>query len=86
MVRPVRSEAADHRVVAGLRRGGAARRSSGGRSFAAFYLKNGEIIALDAVNRPKEFMAAKRMIAERKRVAASRLADEAVTPAELMRG
>lgn len=33
-----------------------------GRSFAAFYLRQGRLLAVDAVNRPKEFMAAKRVI------------------------
>ncbi|GIX30559.1 MAG: putative ferredoxin reductase [Porticoccaceae bacterium] len=35
-----------------------------GRSFAAFYLKEGKLLAVDAVNRPQEFMLGKRLIAE----------------------
>jgi 3-phenylpropionate/trans-cinnamate dioxygenase ferredoxin reductase component len=35
------------------------------RSFIAFYLKDGRIIAADSVNRPKEFMLAKRLVAAR---------------------
>jgi 3-phenylpropionate/trans-cinnamate dioxygenase ferredoxin reductase subunit len=54
-----------------------------GRSFAAFYLKAGEIIAVDAVNRPKEFMIGKRLIAARARIAPERLADEGVAVADL---
>ena len=35
---------------------------SKGRSFAAFYLKEGKLIAADCVNRPQEFMVSKRLI------------------------
>lgn len=56
-----------------------------GRSFAAFYLKAGEVIAVDAVNRPKEFMVGKKLIAARAHVDATRLADEAVPVADLAR-
>ena len=41
------------------------------------------MIAADCVGRPKEFMAAKKLIAQRQRVAASRLADESVEAAAL---
>jgi 3-phenylpropionate/trans-cinnamate dioxygenase ferredoxin reductase subunit len=58
---------------------------AGGRSFAAFYLKAGEIISVDAVNRGKEFMAAKRLIASRARIRPSILADDNVPAAELLR-
>jgi 3-phenylpropionate/trans-cinnamate dioxygenase ferredoxin reductase subunit len=56
-----------------------------GRSFAAFYLKQGEIISVDAVNRGKEFMAGKRLIANRARIPTRVLADDSVSAAELMR-
>lgn len=39
------------------------RGSMANRSFAAFYLRNRQIIACDAVNRPQEFMIARRLIA-----------------------
>ncbi|UXJ50171.1 NAD(P)/FAD-dependent oxidoreductase [Pseudomonas citronellolis] len=45
-------------------------------SFSAFYLKDGCILAADTVNRPPEFMLAKRFIAEKIPVDASRLADD----------
>ena len=45
-------------------------------SFSAFYLKDGYILAADTVNRPPEFMLAKRFITERIRVDPSRLADD----------
>jgi 3-phenylpropionate/trans-cinnamate dioxygenase ferredoxin reductase subunit len=32
-------------------------------SFAAFYLANGRLLAVDAVNRPREFMIAKKLVA-----------------------
>lgn len=37
---------------------------SSGRSFAAFYFKQQRLLAVDAVNRPREFMAARRALAE----------------------
>ena len=46
--------------------------------FAVFYLKEGVVIAADCVGRPKEFMVAKKLVAQRQRVAAIRLADESV--------
>jgi 3-phenylpropionate/trans-cinnamate dioxygenase ferredoxin reductase subunit len=45
-------------------------------SFIALYLKNGEVIAADAVNRIADFMAAKRLVAESKAIPPSALADE----------
>lgn len=54
-----------------------------GRSFAAFYLKEGTVIAVDAVNRPPEFMAGKKLITERKRVDKTRLSDPSVPMREL---
>jgi 3-phenylpropionate/trans-cinnamate dioxygenase ferredoxin reductase subunit len=54
------------------------RGSTESASFIAFYLKDGQVIAADAVNRPSEFMAAKRLVGERMSVPADRLADEAV--------
>ncbi|MGF6222501.1 NAD(P)/FAD-dependent oxidoreductase [Pseudomonas sp. YL-218 TE3947] len=44
--------------------------------FAAFYLKDGYLLAVDTVNRAPEFMLAKRLISERIRVDPCRLADE----------
>ena len=47
-------------------------------SFARFYLTEGVLTAVDAVNRPKEFMASKLLVAAKKAVDAGQLADEAV--------
>ena len=55
-----------------------------GRSFAAFYLKDGEVIAVDAVNRPKEFMLAKRWIAARATPEPARIADESIAVNSLL--
>jgi 3-phenylpropionate/trans-cinnamate dioxygenase ferredoxin reductase subunit len=53
-------------------------------SFIAFYLKDGRIIAADSVNRPGDFMAAKRLVGERMKIASARLADESVPLKSLM--
>ena len=46
------------------------------RSFIAFYLRRGQLIAADAVSRPAEFMVAKRLVGEGLAVTAAALADE----------
>jgi 3-phenylpropionate/trans-cinnamate dioxygenase ferredoxin reductase component len=48
------------------------------RSFSCCYLRDGELIALDAVNHVKDFMAARKLIAERARPDLARLGDDAV--------
>ncbi|MGH8250196.1 MAG: NAD(P)/FAD-dependent oxidoreductase [Steroidobacteraceae bacterium] len=48
------------------------------RSFSCCYLRGGELIALDAVNHGKDFMAARKLIAERVRPDPARLADDAI--------
>jgi len=55
----------------------------GSRSFAAFYLKDGAIIAVDAVNKPAEFMMGKRLITENTTVDKIKLADATVNIKEL---
>ncbi|NKB36667.1 MAG: pyridine nucleotide-disulfide oxidoreductase [Gammaproteobacteria bacterium] len=54
------------------------------RSFAAFYLKDGVVISVDAVNKPPEFMMGKRMISAKLEVDKTRLADAAVPIKELL--
>ena len=49
-----------------------------GRSFACFYYKEGQLIAVDAVNRPKEFMASKKALAEKRNANPELVADESV--------
>jgi 3-phenylpropionate/trans-cinnamate dioxygenase ferredoxin reductase subunit len=47
-------------------------------SFALYYLAQGELLAVDAVNSPRDFMAGKRWIAERKHPDAAKLGDTTV--------
>jgi len=47
-------------------------------SFTAFYLKDGVVISADSVNRPQDFIVAKRLVAERAAVPSERLRDDAV--------
>ncbi|MBI2994561.1 MAG: FAD-dependent oxidoreductase [Gammaproteobacteria bacterium] len=49
-----------------------------GRSFAAFYLKQGTVIAVDAVNKAAEFMQGKKLITEKRRMDTARLADTSI--------
>jgi 3-phenylpropionate/trans-cinnamate dioxygenase ferredoxin reductase subunit len=54
------------------------RGTTDGNSFVVFYLKAGVVIALDAVNRPRDYVLGKKMVAERLSPAAASLADESV--------
>ncbi len=49
-------------------------------SFCVFYLRRGVLIAADAINRPAEFMAARRLIAASARIPSSQLADDSQPP------
>ncbi|HSG89284.1 MAG TPA: FAD-dependent oxidoreductase [Pseudomonadales bacterium] len=53
-------------------------------SFARFYLKDGVVIAVDAVNRAAEFQVSKQLVAKHARVDPIRLADESVAVKELI--
>jgi 3-phenylpropionate/trans-cinnamate dioxygenase ferredoxin reductase subunit len=55
-----------------------------GRSFAAFYFHNGQLIAADCVNRPQEFMLSKKIIAEKIAVNPTELADESIPVKEFL--
>jgi 3-phenylpropionate/trans-cinnamate dioxygenase ferredoxin reductase subunit len=46
--------------------------------FALYYLAQGELLSVDAVNSPKDFMTARKWIAERKRPDTAKLADPLV--------
>ena len=48
------------------------------RSFTVCYLKGGELLAVEAVNHPKDYMAARKLIAERARPDPDKLADPQV--------
>jgi 3-phenylpropionate/trans-cinnamate dioxygenase ferredoxin reductase subunit len=52
--------------------------SEQGRSFAAFYFCEGRLIAVDAINRPKEFMMSKRALAAGQNADPLKLADESI--------
>ncbi len=55
----------------------------GTRAFSCCYLKGSELVALDAVNQPRDFMAARKVISERWTIDAARLADPSVSLKEL---
>jgi 3-phenylpropionate/trans-cinnamate dioxygenase ferredoxin reductase component len=48
------------------------------RSFAAFYLGAGRLLAVDAINSPREFIAGKKLVANRARIAPDVLRDASV--------
>lgn len=48
------------------------------RSFAAFHLKQGHLIAADTVSRPQDFMLAKKMVASQMVLDPAQLADESI--------
>ena len=52
--------------------------------FAMFYLKDGVLIAVDAVNRPREFMACRKLVPERPRIDPVKLADESLPMQEMV--
>ncbi|WP_295872857.1 FAD-dependent oxidoreductase [uncultured Zhongshania sp.] len=52
--------------------------SEQGRSFAAFYFSEGRFIAVDAINRPKEFMMSKRALTSGQTADPLKLADETI--------
>ena len=53
-------------------------------SFSAFYLRSGKLIAVDAVNSPRDFMAGKQLIAAETVVDAGQLADSTTTLFDLI--
>lgn len=50
------------------------------RSFVAWYLKQGKLLAADCINRPREFMVAKQLLVKGLDVDPLKLADESVDP------
>ena len=51
----------------------------GTRAFAVFYLKEGRIIAVDAVNSPPEFVVGKKLVAAKAKVAPGELVDKSIS-------
>jgi 3-phenylpropionate/trans-cinnamate dioxygenase ferredoxin reductase component len=56
------------------------------RSFAAFYLRAGQLLAVDAINSPREFIAGKKLVASRARIASHVLRDPTIDLATAMDG
>ena len=52
--------------------------------FARFYLENGVLVAADAVNSPKEFMACRQLVAKQVKVDVDKLADSDIPIKELL--
>ena len=52
--------------------------------FAVFYLKEGVLIAVDAVNRPREFMACRKLVPQRPTIDPAKLADESIPMKEMV--
>jgi 3-phenylpropionate/trans-cinnamate dioxygenase ferredoxin reductase subunit len=48
----------------------------GSRSFSVCYLKDGELLAVETVNHSKDYMAARKLIAEHAVMDAAKLADQ----------
>lgn len=55
------------------------------RAFTVFYLRQGRVLAADAVNRPAEFMAARKLVADAALAEAAELADPAFDLKGLLR-
>ncbi|MCP1572894.1 3-phenylpropionate/trans-cinnamate dioxygenase ferredoxin reductase subunit [Herbaspirillum rubrisubalbicans] len=60
------------------------RGDTGARSFSAFYLKGGRMIAADTVSRPQDFMLSKRFIAEAIELDPAKLADDSIALKDLL--
>jgi len=52
------------------------RRGSDDRRYSLFYMKDGRVIAVDAFSRVKDFMAAKKLVADKVKLPATQIADE----------
>ncbi|WP_372864450.1 NAD(P)/FAD-dependent oxidoreductase [Spongiibacter sp.] len=52
--------------------------TAAGRSFAVFYYRKGRLIAVDAINRPKEFLFAKNLLAAGRNAQPDKLRDETI--------
>jgi 3-phenylpropionate/trans-cinnamate dioxygenase ferredoxin reductase subunit len=50
------------------------------RSFVAWYLRKGKLLAADCVNRPKEFLVAKQLLSRGIKVDPAKLVDESIDP------
>ncbi|NND56302.1 MAG: FAD-dependent oxidoreductase [Xanthomonadales bacterium] len=55
-----------------------------GESFAVFYFEGDRLLAVDAINRPGEFMLGKKLLMQGADINKARLADESITVKELL--
>ena len=55
-----------------------------GRSFAVFYFLGDQLLAVDAINRPGEFMAGKKLLLQGATIDKARLADESIPAKDLL--
>lgn len=55
-----------------------------GRHFSAFYFKEGKLIAADCINRPPEFMLAKKLLSQKRTLDPARMADATIEVKQLM--
>ena len=53
-------------------------------SFLLFYLKNNKLIAVDAVNNPKEFMICKKLVANKIKISSDNISDLSINLSELL--
>jgi 3-phenylpropionate/trans-cinnamate dioxygenase ferredoxin reductase subunit len=58
--------------------------STQGRSFAAYYLQGERVLAVDAINRPQEFMLARKALSQGQQFAIDKLADESIDVKNLL--
>ena len=58
--------------------------NASGSGFVLFYLKDGNLLAADCINRPKEFMASKQIIRSGKPIDQQLLIDEAIDLTKLV--
>lgn len=55
-----------------------------GTSFVVYYLSDGKLLAADCINRPKEFLVAKKILTEGIAVDTQKLIDESIDPKEFL--
>ena len=84
LVGPVRPQTPDRRPQPGHDQVIVRGQSDSGDSLAAFYFRSGRMIAADCINRPQEFMLAKRLLGKGQSVDPETLGDESLTAKELM--
>ena len=60
------------------------REEENGKSFLLFYLKENSLIAVDAVNNPKDFMVCKKLVANKTKISSDKLLDASADLKELL--